>query len=202
MGSKILAQLEKIAYFSQRKYLRTRLNTELVGSHFAFFHLEDKSKRILTLYQIRLARALGKKVVLATGCFDILHQQHLQFLKKAKKEGDILVVGLEPDGRVRKMKGKGRPINSWKMRAKNLVRINEVDFVLKLPNDFGNQSARLGALQLIKPNLLALSSEDPLEKKKRKECRQIGCRLKIVHRYNPKVSTTKILEVDKKGKIL
>lgn len=193
MAEKILAQLEKIAYWLQRKYMEPKITTELVSPHFAFFHPEDKSQKFLNLYQIRLARALGKKIILVTGCFDILHQEHLEFLKRAKKEGDVLVVGLEPDERVRKMKGKGRPVNSFKIRAKNLVRLNEVDFVLKLPDDFGNRNSRLEALRLIKPNLLAISSHDPLEKRKRKDCQKIGYQLKVVYSYNPKISTTKII---------
>lgn len=193
MGKKILAQLEKLAYWLQGKYLRSRGRTELIAPHFAFFHPEDKTQRILNLYQIRLAKVLGKKIVLVTGCFDVLHSEHLKFLKKAKKEGDILVVGLESDKRVREMKGKGRPVNLWQERVKNLVRLNEVDFILKLPDDFNKQNVRLETLRLIKPDILATSSHDSFEKKKRKECQKIGCQLKIVHQYNPKISTTKIL---------
>ena len=201
MGEKILAQLERLAYWLQRRRIREKIAGEFISPYFAFFHSEDKSQRILNLYQIRLAKLLGKKIVLVTGCFDLLHQEHLKFLKKAKKEGDALIVGLESDERVRKMKGKGRPINSFKIRVKNLVRLNEVDFVLRLPDDFGNQSVRLETLRLIKPNLLAISSNDPLEEKKRKECKKISCKVKVVYQYNPEISTTKFL-LDKKEFVL
>lgn len=194
MGEKILAQLERLAYWLQRRRIRGKIAGEFISPHFAFFHSEDKSQRILNLYQIRLAKLLGKKIVLVTGCFDLLHQEHLKFLKKAKKEGDALIVGLESDERVRKMKGRGRPINSFKIRVKNLVRLNEVDFVVKLPDDFDNRSIRLETLRLIRPNLLAISSNDPLEERKRKECHKIGCQLKVVHSYNLDISTTKILK--------
>ena len=50
-----------------------------------------------------------KKIVLATGCFDILHPAHLEFLALAKEQGDVLIVGLETDARVRQLKGKDRP---------------------------------------------------------------------------------------------
>lgn len=194
MVKKILAQLEKLAYWLQRIYMRVKMTTELIGPHSAFFHPEDKSQKILNLYQLRLARALGKKIVLVSGCFDVLHREHLKFLKKAKKEGDILVVGLESDERVRKMKGQRRPVNPWNVRVKNLVRLNKVDFVLKFPDDFGNKSVRLKTLRLIKPDILALSNQDPLEKRKRKECQKFRCQVKVVYQYNPKISTTKILE--------
>lgn len=193
MGKKILAQLEKITYWLQLKYMRSKISSELVSPHFAFFHPEDKSKRILSLYQICLARLLGKRIILVTGCFDLLHEEHLKFLKKAKKEGDVLVVGLESDKRMKEMKGKGRPVNPFRMRTENLVRINEVDFILKLPNDFNKRTTRLKFLRIIKPHVLAISSDDPLEKRKRRECQKIGCKVKIVHRYNPEISTTKLL---------
>lgn len=194
MGEKILAQLERLAYWLQRRRIRGKIAGEFISPHFAFFHSEDKSQRILNLYQIRLAKLLGKKIVLVTGCFDLLHQEHLKFLKKAKKEGDALIVGIESDKRVREIKGRRRPVNSWKVRAKNLVRLNEVDFVVKLPDNFDNRSIRLETLRLIRPNLLAISSNDPLEERKRKECHKIGCQLKVVHPYNPDISTTKILK--------
>jgi len=199
MDKKILAQLEKLAYWLQRKYMKVKMTTELVGPHFAFFHPEDKSQKILSLHKIRLNRLSGKKIVLVTGCFDILHYEHLKFLKKAKKEGHVLVVGLESDKRVREMKGEGRPVNLWQKRAKNLVRLNEVDFVIKLPDDFNKQSVRFKIIRLIRPHILAISSQDPLEERKKKESLKIGCLLKVVHNYNPRVSTTK-LTLDKRKK--
>lgn len=193
MVEKILTQLEKIVYWLQKKYMQSKMTNELVSPYFAFFHPQDKSRQILALYQIRLARQQGKKIVLVTGCFDVLHQEHLGFLRRAKKQGDVLVVGLEPDKRVRKMKGKGRPVNPFVTRIKNLVSLNEVDYVLKLPDDFNHTTVRHQFLRLIKPHILAISSQDPLEKRKRKECQRIGCRLKIVYQYNPQISTTKLL---------
>jgi len=193
MVKKFFTQLEKLVYWWQKKHLGKNIKKEFINPCFAFLHREDKSRQILSLYQIRLSKLLGKKIVLVTGCFDILHQEHLNFLRKAKKEGDILVVGLESDKRIKKMKGEKRPVNPFSIRAKNIVRLNEVDFVLKLPDEFGSQKTRSAFLRLIKPDILAISSQDPLEKRKRKECQKIGCRLKIVHRYNPSISTTKLL---------
>ena len=201
MGEKILAQLERLVYWLQRRLVKTEASNKFITSHFAFLHLKDRSQKVLILYQIRLARALGKKIVLVTGCFDILHQEHLKFLKKAKKEGSVLVVGLEPDKRIKKIKGKERPVNSFKIRAENLIQLNEVDFILELPCNFDKKVVRLETLRLIKPHILAISSNDPLEKRKRKECQKIDCYLKVVHQYNSKTSTTKILNLDKKEKV-
>ena len=53
----------------------------------------------------------GKKIVFTNGCFDIIHAGHIKILKKAKSLGDVLIVGLNKDKSVRKLKGKNRPIN-------------------------------------------------------------------------------------------
>lgn len=193
MVSGILTQLEKIAYWSQKKYMRRRKTSELVGRFSAFFHPQDKSKQIIALHQIRFQKAMGKKIVLVTGCFDLLHQEHKKFLRKAKKQGDILVVGLESDQRIKKIKGSGRPINSWSRRSQNLLRLNEVGFILELPANFDESKKRFSFLRLIEPEIIAISSHDPLEKQKRKDCQKINCRLKTVHQYNPKISTSQIL---------
>ena len=60
------------------------------------------------------------KIVLVGGCFDILHLGHVVFLEKAKKEGDVLVVLLESDEKVRFLKGKGRPVHTQSERAEIL----------------------------------------------------------------------------------
>lgn len=153
----------------------------------------------------KIAKALNspnfrhKKKILVTGCFDVLHQEHQKFLQKAKKEGDLLIVGLESDQRVKELKGKNRPLNPWPKRAQSLLQLNEVDFVFALPDDFGSLNKRRKTLQLIKPHALAISAHDPLKKQKQKECQRIGCQVKIVHQYNPEVSTTLLLTSSKNG---
>ncbi|HPM43323.1 MAG TPA: D-glycero-beta-D-manno-heptose 1-phosphate adenylyltransferase [Candidatus Omnitrophota bacterium] len=71
----------------------------------------------------------GLKIVFTNGCFDILHLGHIDYLERAKKLGDILVVGLNSDGSVKKLKGPSRPINSQKARARMLAALESVDFV-------------------------------------------------------------------------
>ena len=71
----------------------------------------------------------GKIIVFTNGCFDILHRGHLSYLNKAKKLGDILVVGLNTDRSVRKIKGDKRPYNKEKDRAFVLAHIKPVDYV-------------------------------------------------------------------------
>lgn len=74
-------------------------------------------------------KSKGKRVVFTNGCFDILHVGHVDYLSKARKLGDILVVGLNSDSSVRKIKGLGRPINKELDRAKILSSLYFVDYV-------------------------------------------------------------------------
>ena len=80
-------------------------------------------------YILERLRSKGKKIVFTNGCFDILHAGHVDYLSKAKRLGDILVVGLNNDLSVKKIKGKGRPINSQRDRAKVLASLCSVDYV-------------------------------------------------------------------------
>ena len=74
-------------------------------------------------------KSKGKRIVFTNGCFDILHVGHIEYLKKAKALGDILVVGLNSDSSVRSIKGPKRPVNNEKARAKVLAALYFVDYV-------------------------------------------------------------------------
>ena len=74
-------------------------------------------------------QAAGQTLVFTNGCFDILHPGHVVYLSKAKKLGDILVVGLNSDASVRKIKGRGRPINNEKARGVVLSALSCVDYI-------------------------------------------------------------------------
>lgn len=90
----------------------------------------------------------GKVIVTCNGSFDILHQGHLQRLKEAKKQGDILIVCLNSDKSVKKYKGPSRPINQQNRRAKALADIPEVDYVVIF-----NEINPKRILSKIKPNI-------------------------------------------------
>ncbi len=77
----------------------------------------------------RLQRA-GGKIVFTNGCFDIIHAGHVRYLRKAKACGDILVVGLNSDSSVRKIKGQERPIVPQRERAEVLEALSSVDYVV------------------------------------------------------------------------
>jgi D-sedoheptulose 7-phosphate isomerase len=96
--------------------------------------LDDFSERLESY------RAENKVIVTTNGCFDLLHAGHVQFLQEAKALGDVLIVGLNSDASVRRIKGSGRPILPEAERAAMLMALKAVDHVLifdeLLPNDF------------------------------------------------------------------
>lgn len=84
---------------------------------------------------IKDLKASGKKVVFTNGCFDILHVGHLRYLNEAKEQGDILVVGVNSDDSVKRLKGPTRPINSEIDRAEMLTGLKAVDYAVIFPED-------------------------------------------------------------------
>jgi rfaE bifunctional protein nucleotidyltransferase chain/domain len=84
---------------------------------------------------VRRIRRSGKRIVFTNGCFDILHSGHVRYLNEAKKLGDILIIGLNSDGSVRRLKGKSRPVFSQKERAVLLLGLESVDYVTVFTED-------------------------------------------------------------------
>jgi rfaE bifunctional protein nucleotidyltransferase chain/domain len=80
-------------------------------------------------------RKNGEKVVFTNGTFDILHRGHVEYLTKARSLGDILIVGLNTDASIRRIKGKGRPVNRQGDRAVVLAALSCVDFVCLFGSD-------------------------------------------------------------------
>ncbi len=106
---------------------------------------QDKilSQRALRDRLARL-RARGKRSVLTTGCFDLLHVGHLRGFEAARRFGDVLVVGVNRDRRVRELKGAGRPIVPERQRAELIAGLEAVDYVVLFgENDAGPLIRRL-----------------------------------------------------------
>ena len=80
--------------------------------------------------QIKQLRGRQKKIVFTNGCFDLLHKGHVDLLNKASTYGDTLIVGLNSDNSVKKLKGQERPIENEIIRSKKLLDISAVDFVI------------------------------------------------------------------------
>lgn len=90
-----------------------------------------------------------EKVVFTNGCFDILHRGHIEYLKKAKAMGDVLIVGLNSDRSVKRLKGDHRPVNSEEDRAIMLLALKSVDEVIIFEED-----TPLRLIKEIRPNVL------------------------------------------------
>jgi rfaE bifunctional protein nucleotidyltransferase chain/domain len=85
--------------------------------------------------QLDIWRSQGLKIVFTNGCFDLLHRGHVEYLAKAADKGDVLVVGLNTDASVRRLKGESRPINDETDRATVLASLNCVDAVVLFDED-------------------------------------------------------------------
>ncbi len=105
------------------------------------------------------ARELGQKVVFTNGCFDLLHAGHVSYLNAARREGDLLVVGLNSDTSVRKIKGPKRPLNPEEFRAQVLAGLSAVDFVVLFEEETPEKLIRA-----IKPDVLVKGADWPEEK--------------------------------------
>lgn len=140
------------------------------------------------------AKAEGKTIVLVTGVFDLLHQEHKNFLQKAKAAGDVLIVAIESDARVQQMKGPGRPVHTAAVRLAALDELGVIDAVFVLPDNFKKPEQRRQLLEDIKPDVLAVSSHTDHLEIKQQMMAEIGGRVEVVHQHNPEVSTTKLLE--------
>lgn len=105
--------------------------------------LDDLAKRL------EAARSRGMKIVFTNGCFDILHAGHVSYLKKARALGDCLVVGLNADDSVKRLKGPGRPVNPASARAAVLGALSCVDYVVIFEED-----TPLGLIERVRPDVL------------------------------------------------
>lgn len=86
-------------------------------------------------FNFHLPQWKDMKVVFTNGCFDILHRGHIEYLSKAADMGDVLVVGLNTDASVRRLKGEGRPVNNEESRALVLASLSFVDAVVLFDED-------------------------------------------------------------------
>jgi len=109
------------------------------------------NEKLRLIKQMRLG---GQKIVFTNGCFDILHIGHLDLLRKAKKLGDKLIVAVNSDQSVRRLKGKQRPINSLSSRIKMLEALSSVDVVIPF-----NEDTPLDLINEIRPTVLVKGSD-------------------------------------------
>ena len=101
----------------------------------------------------------GQKIVFTNGCFDILHVGHIRYLSRARKLGDILVVGLNTDRSVRAIKGEKRPIVCENERAEVLSALKAVDYVVLF-----DEPDPLALIKALKPSILVKGADWPEDK--------------------------------------
>jgi rfaE bifunctional protein nucleotidyltransferase chain/domain len=151
--------------------------------------------RIVNLQELKTFLPRGKKrrIVLTGGCFDILHVGHVRFLSETKKMGDYLIVLLENDKNVKKLKGENRPVFIQKERAEMLSALGSVDLIVLLPT-IENDSHYLNLVMKIKPDIIAVTENDPHIEKKRGQAKQIGGELKVIPSIKT-LSTSKLAKI-------
>lgn len=158
--------------------------------------------KIISLSQVQKKRQdferKKQKLVLATGAFDLFHKEHKKFLRAAKKQGDVLLVGLETDERVKKLKGDKRPIWRLEKRLEKVAGSPWVDYVFALPEKFDDSRQHQKLIRKIRPHLLAVSSHTPNQKEKKQILKKFKGKLKIVLPQNLRISTSAILKINKK----
>ncbi len=134
-------------------------------------------------------RKEGKQIVSTNGCFDILHVGHVRILKESKKLGDILVVGINSDASVKRLKGEDRPINNQDDRAELLSSLECVDIV-----SIFDEGTPVEFLKVVKPNIHVKGADytpDKLEETPVVE--SFGGRVEILPLV-PQKSTTSLVE--------
>jgi len=93
-------------------------------------------------------------IVFTNGCFDILHRGHVEYLEKARSLGDILIVAVNSDASVRRLKGAGRPVNPLEDRMRILAALGCVDFVTSFADD-----TPLAVIKRLEPDILVKGAD-------------------------------------------
>lgn len=132
-------------------------------------------------------RSRRERIVFANGCFDTLHVGHIRYLEGAKREGDILVVGVNDDSSVRNLKGPGRPVLDHQARAELVAALRSVDYVVLFP-----EHTVEALLEELRPDVHAKGTDYTAETvPERSTAARLGIRVAIVG--DPKDHSTRSL---------
>lgn len=110
------------------------------------------------MIRLQEARARGKKIVFTNGCFDVLHAMHVEYLTLARQQGDCLIVAVNDDASITRLKGPGRPVNKAEHRMAVLAGLQAVDWVIPMNDDTPNR-----LLEALRPDVLAKGGDYRLE---------------------------------------
>lgn len=134
----------------------------------------------------------GKRIVFAGGTFDLIHRGHIEYFKSIRKFGDIVVIAVSSDKRVRERKGPGRPILNQKERLALMDAVSFIDYCLIAPSPQKNKPVpTMRILALLRPDIF--TSGDKRWFQYEKEIEKLGVRLKILL-SNKINSTTRIIK--------
>ncbi len=146
---------------------------------------------------VKIAQKLkqeNKTIVFTNGCFDILHIGHLRYLKESKKFGDILIVGLNSDSSVKKLKGPKRPINNESDRAELLASLIYVDYVVIF-----SENSPSNLINNIKPNIYTKGADYTIETLPEAEIVQKnGGKVEFINFIEGKSTTNTIKKIEDK----
>lgn len=135
--------------------------------------------------------AAGKRIVFTNGCFDILHSGHVAYLHQARALGDVLIVGLNKDDSIRRIKGSGRPINSLADRIQVLAGLSSVDHIIPF-GELGNDTP-IPLIEVSKPNIFVKGGDYTMESLPEADTvERFGGKIALVDRI-PQHSTTHII---------
>jgi D-beta-D-heptose 7-phosphate kinase/D-beta-D-heptose 1-phosphate adenosyltransferase len=138
---------------------------------------------------VAFARSQGQRIVFTNGCFDILHRGHVAYLNRAKALGDLLVVGLNSDESVRRLKGAGRPINSLEDRAQVLAALSCVDLIVPF-----DDATPAELIRLLRPDVYAKGADYTLDRLPEATLvRELGGEVQLLPLIEDR-STTRIIE--------
>jgi len=145
-----------------------------------------------TLEAIKAEKAKGKKIVFTNGCFDILHRGHVTYLQQARDLGDLLIVGINSDASVKRLKGQERPVNMLEDRAFVLSALKSVDYVIAFDED-----TPLNLIMSIMPDILVKGGDYTIESIiGAQEVLAHGGRVEIIP-FVPGKSTSSLIDVIK-----
>lgn len=130
-------------------------------------------------------RATGRRIVLANGCFDLLHVGHVRYLEEARRLGDVLFVGINSDAAVARLKGAGRPLMPADERAEMLAALRAVDHVFVFDDDTAD-----GILRALRPDVHAKGTDYTVDSvPERATARDVGAATAITG--DPKAHATR-----------
>lgn len=147
--------------------------------------MNKKITNIKELKEILNKKHNDKKIVFTNGCFDILHRGHVEYLQKAKELGDLLVIGLNGDSSVKRLKGENRPINNEKDRAIILSALECVDYIIIFYED-----TPFELIKKLRPDILVKGGDYKIENVIGREYAKETILIDFVEGY----STTKIIK--------